>query len=719
MGSRAWEFFGHHKRWLIGGSAVIGVVCGVIGWMITPGMDAWTAVYRSLQLFVLDGPTETDISPWLNLARFVAPVATSVAIVAVGVEILRGRVAVTRAKRQRGHTVVLGDGPEAVEIAHRMREGRTRAVVAIGELAASDVAELHRDGVIHLPSADEVTLGRILDGAERAVISASDDSRALAWMARARCLDDDVALSVIVLLSSRELAADWRHSGVGTVLCRSTHLATAVLRECAPYAEDAVVPSPVVIGEGHLATELARRIIEGWQRSGECLAVHCVGPDQSWAELAEVGLEGRAHVEWHRIHANPYTAVQAVRTTLQRWLPFKPDRYEAAPARVYVTFEDDTVTAPIANAVARELSGDTLVVAILDDPDLAQIRQDGVRVIGSQELLCDPASLTRTLADDLADEIVADLGRWPADTPSVFGAIERTPGSAAVLDGQVPEVGKAIDEVARNARSILERAGLAVAAGLTGRPEAQILDPAELVAVAEGLQACLSAPSGVVGGAERRAGLLELAAVLPVFFRRVGCSIVRANGRPDLLSADDIMTLAMSAHRQYLVVAEETANASGSRFAVAGWEELTEHERRSNVAQVLDIPVKLAMIGLGWQKTTTPVSPGEPDGAPPAFTEAEVEFLAEQEHRRWAHFEMRNARHDHAWNQPWSAIKGTGLADYDAGVVRWIPSHLAHVGLRTTSLDQQALVDAPAVVTRPARGDARLRSRYPQADGSR
>ena len=720
--SRAWSVLVRRKRWVISAAFVGAFLLGLVGWM-TSGLDLWTAVYRSLRLFVLDGPDDGEISAWLSVARFVAPIVASVAIWAMVVEVIEGLLTVTSAKRQQGHTVVLGGGTEAAEIARRaQQQAQGSRVVVVGDLSASDVARLRRERVIHLAALDDVALAKVLKRAELVVISAADDGQASTWVERVSKANVVGQGRVVTLLSSRVLVDDWRGSTTEVVLCRSSQVGTAVLRQHPPYAEDAVTPAPIVIGDGRLATELARRIMEGWQRPGERLALHCVGTDETWARAAESSLGASDQIEWHPLPPSAYAVPATVRAILDRWRAFKPQRYKVAPASVYVSFDEDATTLPIANAVARELADVARVVAVFDDPASVPKPAGKVEVVGRLGLLCDPARLTRKPTDDLADEIVADLGRWPADVPSAFGPIQRTPECAAVLAEQSSEVQGAIAVVADAVGSVMKCARLELVAGPTGRPPVQVLDPAELAAIADALGELLDQMLGEGSSEtdkdpavvlERRTRLLELAAALPVFLRRVGYSLARADGRGDLLSTADIMRLAMSAHRRYLVVAEATDNATGSAFAQADWDELTEHERRSNVAQVLDIPLKLAVIGLGWECASAPAL------AEWGFSAAAVELLAEQEHRRWGHFEMRNARHGHEWNKPWADIKDGPVSDYDREACGWIPAHLADAGARIVSLDKRPLSSRTDVLI-PVEPDAEPspEAPEPEADSS-
>lgn len=95
-------------------------------------------LYRSLQLFVLEGSALEGVQPingWLQVARFLAPVATVLAVVVtlrglLGEQLRRRRLAATT-----DHAVVCGDGDTALALARNMREAG-RAVVLVGPASA-------------------------------------------------------------------------------------------------------------------------------------------------------------------------------------------------------------------------------------------------------------------------------------------------------------------------------------------------------------------------------------------------------------------------------------------------------------------------------------------------------------------------------------------------------------------------------------------------------
>jgi hypothetical protein len=140
------------------------------------------------------------------------------------------------------------------------------------------------------------------------------------------------------------------------------------------------------------------------------------------------------------------------------------------------------------------------------------------------------------------------------------------------------------------------------------------------------------------------------------------------------LGGETIDQLAQGIHANYL---EEFA-PDGPR-----WDELNENMREANRAQARAIVRKLASIGAR-------VEPGPPS-AGFSFTDAEVERLAQAEHRRWVaqrreagwtYAAVRdNRRKRHPMIIRWQKLPESER-DKDRDAVRHIPDVLARVGLR-------------------------------------
>ena len=205
-----------------------------------------------------------------------------------------------------------------------------------------------------------------------------------------------------------------------------------------------------------------------------------------------------------------------------------------------------------------------------------------------------------------------------------------------------------------------------------------LLAPDQVSAIADALGRALGSPVPVADR-ETRLRHLEMAARLPILAARAGWTPVATRGTPATLSPEDLQRLALLAHEGYKSVSAATNNATGSANFRKEWDQLAEVDQRSNIAQVADIPVKLATLGLTWRSASEPV--------PFTFTNEQVEELAENEHRRWVHFQYRNGRPGHQWNQTWAQLLATAEqnkangepekdpARYDRNAVRRHPAH--------------------------------------------
>ncbi len=693
---------------------VISAGLGLAGWL-WQGLGFWDALYRTMGLFVIDGEAVGEINGLLAVARFAAPMATASGIIAIVLRALSGQWAMWRAKRSTGHVVLLGGGAETAELAVRYR--RDHPVVVVGEATAEDQAELRAARVRWVAAAGEAQLRKIVEGCEIVVVTAPDDQAASSLTSRVRELATASGRgpAVITLFDSRDVTVDWRHSANDHVVCRSEQIARSVLRACPPFEEGRVSRSPVVLGDGRLAAELVARIFEGWQQPGESISVHCGGPDGARALLVERGLaltetgpteepdgpQGMGTLRWHTLPAGTHLAPGVVEEALSEWevawLAYsKRADYQTGPALVYVAYDDDTVTLPVANAVRRALGDRVIVVAVPQNDGLARhLRAPGIVCHPQEELLRTPSQLSRTLATDLAEELVAELGRWPDDVPSLFGRILRQPDQAAVLVEQSAPVREGVGAVSREITAVVGKAGFEVVSAPLPSTRVTVLTPSELSVVATELDGRIPASPGHVTPWERRTRLLELAGRLPALLNRAGRALVREERTVDPIRLARLRELAQLTHAGYRDLADRTGNATGSEYAHMAWRRLPELVQSSNVAQILDIPVKLALLGVRLARTA--------DGHTSyAFTPDDVELLAYQEHRRWAHFQMRNGRHSHHWNIPWEVLPDE-VREYDRQVVRRIPLLLEAAGLVMVANEADPRLPLPPEL-RPAEG---------------
>lgn len=681
------DFYQRWKYVILGVLGGIAAVLGIIGWLQTvPGIPFDTAVYLTIQLFTLEFDHGPVPSLTLNIARFLAAAVLSLAVATVIISLVGQHLAATRASRMKGHAVIVGNGPEAVRLAANYRAGgEVTGAVIVGELAAADAALLRKRRVAYLPAVSDGAFARVLAAAKRVVVTAETDDAAAGLARRVRSTPTADGIRTTVLFTDRDLTSHWNRAAKESALCRPTQLATALLREAPPFLEHAMVPPPIVVGAGPLATEIAHRIVTGWQQPGERLRVYCVGDDREWMDAAAVGIEDRADFEWVQTVPHAGAAARAVLALTARWDAPDPAKFDSKGPRVYVAYPDGADTVPIAAAIA-EHGGRSRVVGVVDDDETWHetiVDDTRAELVSALALLTDPATITMSREQLLAAELVADAGRWPLDVPGVLGDIVRADDHVARRDDQPAVTRAATDAIARDIKAILGRGGITLESGLAVVEPALVLSPDELTAVADELAEVLRAADGAALDAseEGRLRRLEFAARLPTLAARTGSVPTRTDRTESPFTAEALRAAALEVHNDYLRTAVATGNATGSANAEKTWDELSEVDQRSNIAQVLDIPVKLAALGLTWRRT--------PDPRAREFTDDQVEEIARLEHRRWAHFQIRNGRARHTFNVEWAGLPD-GVREYDRGPVRLMTRLLAENGFEIVEMAEQS-----------------------------
>lgn len=680
-GSRVRDLY---AAWRYAAVAVLGgamVVLGLIGYhQSVPGIRFTDALYATIRLFIFEYDLDGEPSLALEVARFGAGAVLYLAVAFAALGILERQLTLARASRMRGHAVVLGNGREAAAIARRVvAAGETQRALLVGDRGA--VVTGRTSGVVQVPSVSGDGLRRVVEHARQVYVVGATDEETAALAHRVRGLATAAQQPTTVVLSDRDVAGHWATHAPETVVCRPTRTATATLRLAPPFLDHAMVPPPVVIGDGPVAAELARAIVTGWQQPGERLRVHCLGGDGDWVDEAATGIEERADLVWSPLRANVGGAPRAVLELVRRW-PERDPRFTHEGARVYVAYPETSRTVPVAAAIARRVPA-VEVIAVVDDADTwSDTLGEGhtLRMLSAQELLTDPATLRLTPADLLAEELVADAARWPDDVPGALGVVvdgDRT----ARLAAQPAPVRDAVRAVAGGIGEIFAAADIELDSGFPAEVPTLVLSPGELTRIEVALARLLPAgePPTAQGGEatgrrradEPRMRRLELAARLPVLAARAGLVPVRRGAEPVPLTDEAVRTLALEVHLDYLRTSAATGNATRSDAAARTWEELSDADRRSSAAQVIDIPVKLAALGLTWRPTAEP--------QPYRFSDEEIELLAELEHRRWVHFQLRNGRARHTFNVAWSGL-ADGVQEYDRGPVRLMNRLLAQVG---------------------------------------
>ena len=146
--------------------------------------------------------------------------------------------------------------------------------------------------------------------------------------------------------------------------------------------------------------------------------------------------------------------------------------------------------------------------------------------------------------------------------------------------------------------------------------------------------------------------------------------------------------LAEAIHEEYVKSELAKGETVASKPSLVSWDELPETLRDSCRAQARDIPDKLERIACRVEVLDGP-------GAAFAFTDDEVDRLAEVEHERWwldrvidgwtwGEHKSTTAR-THPDLVPWAAL-GARVQDVDRDAVRAIPRVLASAGLQVVRI---------------------------------
>ena len=667
-------------RWYLLGTLVVAVlVLGTWGWLeADPTLQGLDALYRAFQLFT-QGMPDQNPPPALNVARWLALVVTFYAVLQVLRTVFTHQKQLLDAKRRRNHVVVVGNGPEAASLAGNdtYRKAGTKVVV-VGDLDPSDQAWLAGRGVSVLPDLSDPHLTGVLRGAEDVVIVGGDDNETANLVCRVASTAPKT--QPLALFDSPALARQWtRNSSDATrTVCRVTQLALETLRLCPPFPSDAAVPDPVVVGDGPLAAELTRRIILGWQHDGWRPRVLCLSERTGWAGDLVQKFGGAVQVE--QMALLPACVEARVTEFRDTWVPPEKGRGTVGGIRVYLALTESSK----AVTIARELLEDpaTHIGLIVDQSthwkDLFKDVTDRVQLISRDTLLADPQVLKRNEADLLRAELRRDAESWPPDSPSLFSTdIVRDENGGDIVD-VTPDMRRlelGVDlltrDDARAAREVLEAGGMKAETGIPLEP-APLAGPSQLRSMQLILRNLLAeALPGNADIHDVRQWALDLASRLPEMMQRSGWTVT--SDTPPLLDSGSIERLAKQVHDNYRRQGLAEGNPTGSRLVETPWEELSEFDKSSNRAVVLDYPVKLASVGLDWRRSKNPAPA-------PELTDEQVFTLSVTEHRRWSHFQRRNGREGHYFNKPWDDLT-KGQQSLDENVVNTMGSLLASEGI--------------------------------------
>ena len=667
-------------RWCLLGTLVVAVLLfGTCGWLeADPALQWYDALYRAIQLFVLDMP-EQKPPLTLEVARWLALFVAFYAVAEVLLAVFTQQKQLLHARLRRNHIVVIGNGPEAASLAgNDTYHTAGKKVVVIGDLDPSDQAWLAGRGVSVLPDLSDPHPTRVLRGAKDVVIVGDNDNETANLVCRVASTAPKT--QPLALFDSPALARQWTRSSsdAARTVCRVTQLALETLRLCPPFPSDAAVPDPVVVGDGPLAAELTRRIILGWQHDGWRPRVLCLSERTGWA--GDLVQKFGDAVQVKQMTLLPACVEARVTEFRDTWVPPEKGKGTVGGIRVYLALTESSK----AVTIARELLEDptTHIGLIVDQSthweDLFKDVTDRVRLISRDALLADPQVLKRNEADLLRAELRRDAESWPPDSPSLFSTdiVRDKNGDIVDVTPDQHRLDLGVDLLTRDdakaAREVLEAGGMKAETGIPLEP-APLAGPSQLHSMQLTLLDLLTNKElfGNTDSHDRQQWALDLASRLPEMMQRSGWTVT--SDTPPLLDSESIERLAERVHESYRQQALAEGNPTGSRLVETPWKELSEFDKSSNRAVVLDYPVKLASIGLDWRRSTTPATP-------PKLPDEQKHVLSVAEHRRWSHFQRRNGREGHYFNTPWDELTPEQKS-LDENIINTMGSFLASEGI--------------------------------------
>ncbi len=658
--------------------AILALVLGVIGWFrFHPGITPWEALYRTLLMFGLtwDIPyDEPNIPLTLELARFLALSVAGGAIIAVIWRVLSEQRDLETARRAKGHAVIFGTGPEVVGLVRNLREQQLNLsrIVVVGDFSEDDRAALTDQRATILQALGESQLHKVLADSEVVIVSGqTDDESALLAGRVASKLEHSPRLTV-ALFNEPAITRHWNRQRSLPAMSRNEQAAIALLRRTPPVLEDAVCPPPIVVGDGPMGREVARRMVIGWQQLGELMTVHCFGTNEAWVDAARVGLQNRGNLVFTPISHSPELIAYRARLMVDSWDPPRPDRFASTGPTIVIALDDDAIGVSTGVRIVESLPTSRVTVLVRDPSTWTGCvgsSHGALRLVSAAELLADPRTHALSKEALLAEELLSDTLRWPDEVPSVFGDL---PQDAADGDPNT-SANHAIEAVASNAVDILKAGNITLATADLDDVEPILSDPEELAAMRDLILSVIGDRlDGSDDSQEQSQRALELAARLPTLAARAGWTPRRSPGTTNMLSTEEVAELAKMNHFHYLQISEETDNATHSENAQREWEKLDVFNQESNRAQAVDIPAKLAAVGLSWRRSHNPVTY--------EFDADTVCYLGELEHRRWEHHQRRNGRSGHEWAKPWDELE-ENVKEYDFNAVRVIPGAIAEFGV--------------------------------------
>jgi hypothetical protein len=454
--SASWRQVG---PWLV---ASVAYVLGVVGlWIALPNEPLLDLLYRGLQLFVLDGGALQDVGQRpvpLEVARFLAPLATVFALLVALRGTLDEEVRRRQIARTTDHAIVCGDGLAARVLARHLLDdndetGEDRKVVLVGTPHPG-----MDDGLLVVPG----------DARELGTLRA-------AGVAGARTLyacDESSAVNAAVALSATRLRANQSARLAAFAQVRSDDLVDALR-----VRRLAVTPPPAVTLDFFNVPDIAARIL---------LARHPVG--ETTPVVVGSGPVARA-VLWAIVRAPggtpgtvvvaqvPATEVRADAARLGagnlRWTVRAGDENDG-DGPVYVCLPDEDEAIATGLRLARTDTRDVVVCLDRESPFRQALDDDGrLKVFGVLDEACQEKAIeedsivgrtARAIHVRYCEEAAA-RNETVATNPSMAPWADLPPHLKASNIAQAEHIGAKLSELAASLRTVPPEAPFAFRPG--------------------------------------------------------------------------------------------------------------------------------------------------------------------------------------------------------------------------------------------------------------
>lgn len=202
----------NHLNILLGAAAIAVFAAGTFGFqqhyteLAGPGRTPFgESLYAALRLFSINFDGDRDrTKPWiLEAARWLAPLVLATGLFQLLLEVFRERYELIKIRRAKGHYILCGDSAMIDVLAEDMLENGQTVVLVREDPERVDVAELRRNGAMHLSVNPESEGSLLIAGLERAkglIVAMREDRTnvAVAMSALRHCLGNGRSLEVFI-----------------------------------------------------------------------------------------------------------------------------------------------------------------------------------------------------------------------------------------------------------------------------------------------------------------------------------------------------------------------------------------------------------------------------------------------------------------------------------------------------------------------------------------